>query len=143
MNRFITALIAVFIIVFAHQSISQQPLLDPEMTVHDLFGMEPRNFREGILGRVVAAATVRLSRIEITEGFSTPAHNHPDEEIVLLLEGSIRAVSGDNEFVLQPGELILIPAYVEHHYVALEDSVTIEAFGPGRNLGAGGMGMGP
>ena len=53
MNRFITALIAVFIIVFAHQSISQQSLLDPEMTVHDLFGMEPRNFREGILGRVV------------------------------------------------------------------------------------------
>jgi len=143
MNRFVIAVITVFIIVFARQSISQQPLLVPEMTVHDLFGMEPRNFREGIMGRVVAAATVRLSRIEIAEGFSTPAHNHPDEEIVLLLEGSIRAVSGEHEFVLKPGELIVIPAYVEHHYVALEDSVTIEAFGPGRNPGGGGMGMGP
>ena len=95
------------------------------------------------MGQVVAAVTVRLSRIEIAEGFFTPAHNHPDEEIVLLLEGNIRAVSGEHEFVLKPGELIVIPAYVEHHYVALEDSVTIEAFGPNRNPGGGGMGMGP
>ena len=48
----------------------------------------------------------------------------------MLLEGRLRAISGDREFILTPGELVVIPAYVEHHYEALEDSVTLEAFGP-------------
>lgn len=143
MNKFIVAFVVVLIIGFAHQGISQQPLIEPAMTVHDLFGMEPRGGRPGIKGRGVSAATVRLSRVEVAEGFSTPDHNHPDEEIVLLIEGSIKAVSGEKEFFLEPGELIVIPAYVQHHYEALVDSVTIEAFGPGRNSGGGGMGAAP
>ncbi len=115
-------------------SLAQQPLITPEMEVHDLFGMEGREFRPGIFGRAVGMATVRLSRIEISEGTSTPDHNHADEEIVLLLEGSIKAFMGDKEFIVKPGELITIPAYVQHRYIALEDSVTLEAFGPGRDL---------
>ena len=30
-----------------------------------------------------------------------------------------------------PGDLVVVPAYVEHGYEALEDSITIEAVGPG------------
>ena len=131
MNRPIIALVSVIIIMFAHQGISQQ-LMEPEMTVHDLDGMTARNPREGLHVQNVAAATVRFNRIQIATGASTPNHNHPDEEVVYLLEGSIKAFSGDREFVLEPGELIIIPAYVQHHYEALEDSVTLEAFGPGR-----------
>jgi quercetin dioxygenase-like cupin family protein len=71
------------------------------------------------------------SRIEVATGHSTPDHNHPDEEIILLLEGRIKGVSGDKEFFLEPGEVIIIPAYVQHHYEAIESSVTIEVFGPG------------
>lgn len=137
-KKFTGGLFSAFILSFSAQGLAQpgpQALIEPEMDVHDLFGMEGRNFRPGIVGRAVAMATVRLSRIEISEGTSTPDHNHADEEIVLLLEGSIRAYSGDKEFVLKPGEMITIPAYVQHRYLALEDSVTIEAFGPGRNLG--------
>jgi quercetin dioxygenase-like cupin family protein len=128
-----------FVGMFQHGFAQQeaQPLIQPKMEMHDLFGMQPRNIRPGIVGRAVSLATLRLSRIEISKGTSTPDHNHADEEIVLLLEGSIRAYSGGKEFLLKPGEMITIPAYVQHHYVALTDSVTIEAFGPGgRNLSA-------
>jgi unsaturated pyranuronate lyase len=136
MSRFIVALVSVVVVGFAQQSSSQQSLIQPKLTVHDLFGMQPREVREGIKGRSVSAATIRLSRIEVAKGFSTPDHNHPDEEIVLLLEGRIKAVSGGEEFILEPGQLIMIPAYVQHHYEALESSVTIETFGPGRRPGA-------
>jgi len=132
MNKIILALVSVLIIGFAQQSISQQPLVVPAMTVHDLFGMEPRQPMAGVTARGVGAATVRISRIEVETGHSTPDHNHPDEEIILLLEGRIKGVSGDKEFFLEPGEVIIIPAYVHHHYEAIESSVTVEVFGPGR-----------
>ncbi len=143
MKRYLAAFFVIAVAGFAHQSISQdQPLIEPEMTIHDLFGMEPRS-REGFQVRLLSAATIRLLRSEIEAGYATTRHNHPDEEIVLLLEGRIRAYSGDEEFDLEPGELFLAPAYVDHYYEALEDSVTIEFFGPGRTFGGGGMGMGP
>jgi len=121
-------------------------MIVPEMEKHDLYGMDGREVRPGITIRSVSMATIRMSRVEITEGTSTPHHNHPDEEIVMLVEGSIRAYMGDVEFLLDtPGQMITIPAFVEHRYEALEDSATVEVFGPGRaNLGAGGaMGGNP
>ena len=145
MNRFLRAVATLLIITFSTLGISQQALMQPEMTVHDLFGAEPRNGpREGLQIRFGgAAATIRMISISIEAGASTPNHNHPDEEMVLLLEGSIKAVSGDREFVLEPGEMFVVPAYVEHHYEALEDSRTVEVFGPGRSFGGpAGMGMG-
>ncbi len=109
-----------------------QDMIVPEMTIHDFFGMEPVEFMKGIHGRDVAAKTVKFARIDIVKDASTPYHNHPDEQFVLVLEGSIKAKSGDKEYILTPGQLMMVPAYVDHTYTALEDSVTIEVFGPGR-----------
>ncbi len=126
-----TAMLALF-----SQSASTQqfhPLIEAEMESHNLFGMEGREVMPGITVRNIAMATIRMNRIDITEGSSTPNHNHPDEEIVMLLEGSVIGYMGDKEYRLdEPGETITIPAYVQHRYLALEDSVTIELFGPGR-----------
>ena len=110
------------------------------MTLYNLNEMEPRG-QEGFQIRLISAATIRMLRSEVAAGASTPNHNHPDEEIVYLLEGRVRVISGEQEAVLEPGELVVFPAYVEHHYEAMENSVTIEIFGPGRTFG-GGMGMG-
>lgn len=135
MNKIIAALITLSVFGFAQLSSAQpgpQELIEPTMEVHDLFGMEGRNFREGITGRAVGMATVRISRIELEKGHSTPSHNHADEEIVLILEGHAIAYMGDEAFPFGPGEMITIPAYVEHRYEALEDVVSIEVFGPGR-----------
>ena len=102
------------------------------MEVYGLFGMEGRNFREEITGRSVAIATVRISRIELEKGHSTPSHNHARDEVVLILEGHAIAYMGDVAFPFGPGEMISIPAYVEHRYEALKDVVSIEVFGPRR-----------
>jgi quercetin dioxygenase-like cupin family protein len=131
MNKLFLALGSVLILGFAHQSISQQSFVEAKMTVHDLFGMEGREVMEGITARGIGAGTIRMARIEVQTGHSTPNHNHPDEEIILVLEGRIRGVSGDDEFFLERGEVIVIPAYVHHNYEAIESSVTIEVFGPG------------
>jgi quercetin dioxygenase-like cupin family protein len=139
MKKLSIAFLSVLVAAFAHQSVSQQHLTEPKMTVIDFFGMEPRNPMEGITARGTDLATFRVARIELETGHSTPDHNHPDEEMIILLEGQVKAVSGDEEFIVNPGEMIIIPAYVQHHYEAIESSVSIEVFGPGvhnRSFGA-------
>lgn len=126
------SLLSVFILLaYASVGVAQeQSLIEPQMEVFDLFGMEPR-VRGGLTARAVTLPTIRVNRIELVEGTSTTSHNHAFEQMVVVLEGSIRAISGENEFVLGPGEMFTAPSYVHHYYIALEDSVTMEVFGPG------------
>ena len=46
MNRLIISSSAVVILAFAHQSLSQQPLMEPEMALYNFNELEPRG-REG------------------------------------------------------------------------------------------------
>lgn len=130
MNRLIISLVSFVVITFSHLSISQQ-LTEPEMTFHKLDELPASSADDGRESRRIVAATVGVSRVEWPAGTTTTAHNHANELVVVLLEGRLKAISGDREFILTPGELVVIPAYVEHHYEALEDSVTLEALGPG------------
>ena len=140
MNRYIALGLATVMAAFAHQGISQQPLMEPEMALYNFNEMEPR-VREGYAAHLVSAATIRILRAEVAAGTSTTHHNHPDEEMVYVVDGRIRVFSGGNEAELGPGELVVFPAYVDHHYEAIVDSMTIEVFGPGRTFGApAGMG---
>ncbi len=81
--------------------------------------------------RRIDASTVGLIRVEWPMGASTTPHNHANELVLTVIEGRLRAISGNQEFVLEAGDTVVIPAWVEHSYVALEDSVTLEAAGPG------------
>ena len=135
MIRLLIASSTLIILAFAHQGLSQQPLMEPEMALYNLNEMEPR-VREGFAAHLISAATIRMLRAEIAAGTSTTHHNHPDEEMVYVVDGRIRVFSGGNEVELGAGELVVFPAYVDHHYEAIVDSMTIEVFGPGRTFGA-------
>ena len=130
MNRLIIAVVALIGAMFSQLSSSQQ-IIEPEMTFHTWDGISAQNAEDGRVVRRIAAATIRSIRVEWPAGTSTIAHNHANELIVMLLEGRLRAFSGDREFLLEPGDMVVVPAYVEHRYEALEDSVTVEAVGPG------------
>ncbi len=129
MNRLIVSLVTLIVVTFSQLSIAQ--VTEPEMTFHKLDELPATRSDDGRESRRVVAATIGVSRVEWPAGTKTTAHNHANELVVVLLEGRLRAISGDREFILEPGELVVLPAYVEHHYEALEDSVTLEAFGPG------------
>jgi len=132
MNKTIYTVFATLILSYSPLGIGQgQALIEPEMEIVDLVNLDPRSPREGLHMRSDGLATIRIGRLNIEAGASTPSHNHANEQMVLVLEGRIKARSGDKEFILGPGEMFKVPAYVHHTYTALEDSLTIEVFGPG------------
>lgn len=103
----------------------------PAMEFHESGEIEARSMEDGRIVQRVSAATVSLIKVEWPAGTSTTAHNHANELVLHVLEGRLRAFSGDQEVIMEPGDVIVIPAWVDHRYEALEDSVTVEAVGPG------------
>lgn len=108
-----------------------QSLIEPELEVFDLYNMEPRTNPLGLEVRSVGLSSLRMAQVIVKKGQSTPSHNHAFEQMVLILEGKAMVTSGDKEFVLEPGEMFTAPAFVHHTYTGLEDTIAIEAFGPG------------
>ncbi len=130
MSRLIASFVAVGAILFSSFVISQQ-VTTPEMGLHSFSDVELRVFGDGRKVRRISASTVGLIRVEWPEGAATTPHNHANELVLSVIEGRLRAISGDQKFIMEAGDVVVIPAWVEHSYVALEDSLTLEAAGPG------------
>lgn len=103
----------------------------PEMSYLKFSETEGRVLDDGRDVRRINAATVGLIRVEWPEGATTAAHNHANELIMSVVSGRLKAISGDKEFIMEAGDVVVVPAWVDHSYVALEDTVTLEAAGPG------------
>ena len=129
MNKKIIFIVALVFLVFSNAGSSQ--ITAPKMMLHNLENLESRNMEDGRVTRRISGDAVGLIRVEWPAGTITTPHNHANELIVLLIEGRLRALGGETEYILMPGDLVVVPAYVEHGYEALEDSITIEAVGPG------------
>jgi quercetin dioxygenase-like cupin family protein len=129
MNNKIIFIVTLIFLVFSNAGSSQ--ITAPKMMLHSLENLESRNMEDGRVTRRISGDAIGLIRVEWPAGTITTPHNHANELIVLLIEGRLRALGGETEFILMPGDLVVVPAYVEHGYEALEDSITIEAVGPG------------
>ncbi|MBH98274.1 MAG: hypothetical protein CMM56_07450 [Rhodospirillaceae bacterium] len=129
MNKAIN--LSAMFVFFVFSNLGSAQVTVPVMMMHSLDDLERRNEEDGRVTQRISGDAVGLIRVEWPTGTMTTPHNHANELIVFLVEGRLRALSGDNEFILVPGDLVVVPAYVEHSYEALEDSITIEAVGPG------------
>lgn len=127
------ALTAVIFLCFFSTTVFSQALgiTNPEMSVKNLEDLEPRVFDDGRVVYRISAATTGLVYVEWPKGSTTTPHNHANELVLAVVSGKLRAISGDQEFIMEAGDVVIIPAWVEHSYVALEDTVTYEAAGPG------------
>ena len=129
MDKKIISIAAIALIMFSHAGSSQ--VTQPEMTLHRFGSLEVQRAEDGREVRRISGDAIGMIRVAWPAGTRTTPHNHANELIVLLVEGRLRALSEGREFIMEPGDSVVIPAYVEHGYEALEDSVTLEAAGPG------------
>ena len=73
-----------------------------------------------------------LGLVKLEAGSSVPPHQHPQEQITYILEGTLQMVIDGKDCKLEPGTYYVIPSNVVHSAVALTDCQLIDVFSPVR-----------
>jgi quercetin dioxygenase-like cupin family protein len=97
----------------------------------DLGTIAPQRIWDGVVGRTVHGERVTLSYIELEPGVSVPEHNHENEQLGMVLSGSLTFTIGGETREVGPGEAWCITAHVPHSVVTGPGgAVLVEVFSP-------------
>ena len=129
LNRF--AWVALF--VSLSLGVAAQNITPPQERLLNRADIEAAIPFEGVYSKRLYTDTVYITMVTMEAGKSSSHHNHPDEQTMLFHTGSARAFVGDNEYVVGPDDILIIPAYIPHRIEAIEDSTWTEVHGPGFN----------
>ena len=73
-----------------------------------------------------------MARFKLKNGSAIPAHDHPHEQVGLLISGRIVLTIDGTEHDVAPGDSWCIEGGVSHAARAMEDSEVVEVFSPVR-----------
>lgn len=99
----------------------------------DLGSIEPLRIWDGVRGRPVEGERITMAVIELDANAIIPEHRHPNEQLGILLRGSMRFRIAGEERDLRPGGTWRILADVPHEvHVGPQGAVCIDVFSPPR-----------
>lgn len=73
-------------------------------------------------GELATGEFIEVGRLRFNAGEGANEHQHPHEQIIVVLSGRLRARLGGDEAELGPGSAMHAPPNVPHQVTALEDS---------------------
>ena len=83
--------------------------------------------------KIVSGEREMLVQIYVKRGCLVPMHAHDSEQMTYVLQGALRFLVGGEEITVREGEVLHIPAGVEHQAEALEDTFELDLFSPIRH----------
>jgi quercetin dioxygenase-like cupin family protein len=102
------------------------------MPLYRLDALTTRELFPGFTARLVHTPRVSQSFVTATAGSSFPDHQHPQEQIVTVLDGELEIVVGGETHRLTAGTCLVIPPDVPHHGTAITDCRVLDTFAPTR-----------
>ncbi len=100
----------------------------------DLPGMRPLPIWDGIVARSVEGQEMTMAIVELDPGAVAAEHAHPNEQLGVVLSGSMTFRIGDETREIAPGMTYAIPADIPHTATAGPDGcVVIDVFAPPRH----------
>lgn len=83
------------------------------------------------LGRkLVTGEREMVTQIFMKQGCFVPTHSHESEQVTYVLKGSLKFRLDGREVTLRPGDVLVIPSWMEHSAEALEETVEMDIFSP-------------
>ena len=91
------------------------------MPFYKISEMEAKRSQAGpAVGKSVAGELLKVGVTTYQEGEGPPPHFHPNEEqFLLVLEGKLKMVVGEEERIIGPGDLVHIPRNARHGVCAI------------------------
>jgi len=97
--------------------------------------MEKEKVTDMLDRRLITGDRMMLAHVYIKKGGIVPQHNHHNEQITYILQGTLRFWLGEDESEMidvHAGEVLHIPSLVKHKAEALEDVLDVDIFSPPR-----------
>lgn len=92
---------------------------------------------ESLSRKLVWGKNMMIAHVHLKKGSVVPTHRHESEQMTQLVSGRLRFWVGEpgaqKEFVLNPGDVLVIPAMLPHKAEALEDTLDVDVFSPIRS----------
>jgi quercetin dioxygenase-like cupin family protein len=99
----------------------------------DLKKIGPQDIWSGVVVRAVHGERVTFGVVELGPNAVVPEHHHDNEQLGMVLEGSVTFRIGDETRELGPGGTWSIPSHAPHEVKAgPEGAVVADLFAPGR-----------
>jgi quercetin dioxygenase-like cupin family protein len=76
-------------------------------------------------GPVLRSDVMELTKISFTRGHGAELHQHPEEQILYVLDGVLEVTLGDETYEVHPGQASFHPSNVPHRAMAKEDVVAL------------------
>ncbi len=99
---------------------------------YDLASLETRELVPGHHGRFVHSEHTTHVYWQIEEGAQLPEHSHPHEQIVNMLEGRYELTVDGENYVLDAGDVLVIPGGARHFGHAHTECRILDVFSPVR-----------
>ena len=107
---------------------------DPAGAFRELGRLPPLPIWHGIAARAVAGERITLAVVELDPGAVVAEHAHENEQLGIVLQGTMSFRVGDEVQELGPGGTWTIPANTPHEATAGPDgAVVIDVFAPPRD----------
>ena len=91
-----------------------------------------REIFPGLRARLIHSDRVSHSWVEVDQDATFPEHQHPHEQIVSILEGTLELVVEGVTHRLSPGHVFVIPPGARHSGRAITACRVLDAFAPVR-----------
>jgi quercetin dioxygenase-like cupin family protein len=97
--------------------------------------MPAEQLKGGLTRRLITGDRMMIAHVYFKKGDDVPRHSHENEQITYVLEGALQfwlGADGERELVVRAGEVLVIPSYLPHAALALEDTLDVDVFNPPR-----------
>ena len=131
MKKQMTVLSVFFSLIFSVAATGQ--VSEPRERVLKKNEIVPAIPFEGVESQRIYTDTVWITMVRMQAGKSSGHHNHPDEQTMMFHTGHVNAIVEDRVHEMRPGDILIIPSYMPHHFEAIEESTWTEVHGPGFN----------
>jgi len=102
----------------------------------DLGAIGPQRIWNGVVVRAAQGERTTLGVVELEPGSHVPEHSHENEQLGMVLSGSVTFRIGDESKELGPGGIWVIPSNAPHEVqTGPEGAVVIDVFAPTRDDG--------
>lgn len=89
---------------------------------------------QGVIARRVEGRGITFAVVDLEPNAAVAQHQHPNEQVGIILRGALRFTVGGEVRDLNPGDTYVIPGGVPHDAVAgPEGAVVIDVFSPPRH----------